>query len=66
MPLWRGAGPESQPLPVYSLQRCGGITEGRRELHQVIPTDNQQGELSEVEHGFRKVGQLVFIQEETL
>lgn len=32
----------------------------------MIPTDNQQGELSEVEHGLRKVGQLVFIQEEAL
>lgn len=51
---------------MYSLQRRGGIAEGGRELHQVIPTDNQQGELFEVEHGLRKVGQLVFIQEETL
>lgn len=32
----------------------------------MVPTDNQQGELFEVEHGLRKVGQLVFIQEEAL
>lgn len=66
LPVSRGTRPGSTALPVYSLQRRGGITEGSRELHQVISTDNQQGELSEVEHGLRKVGQLVFIQEEAL
>lgn len=60
----RDAG--GKPLPVYSLQRRGGIAESGRKLHQVITTDNQQGELFEVEHSLRKVGQLVFIQQETL